>query len=70
MGRSALDFALFGGEDYQLVFTIASDRLALLAGEHPPFSVVGEVTPDGGVVLVDAAGREASLRPQGYNHFR
>ncbi len=52
---------LFGGEDYELLFTVPKDGLAAL----PPgvrFSVIGEVTP--GEVLLD--GQE--LPDRGYEH--
>lgn len=69
--RRPLDYALYGGEDFQLVFTIGQDNLGRLAGKGGPLTVVGEVTAqEDGVVLVAADGTAAALLPRGYNHFR
>lgn len=71
LGREPLDYALYGGEDYQLVFTIGQDNLSRLAGKGGPLTVVGEVTDkQAGVVLVGAGGKASPLKPRGYNHFR
>ncbi len=71
LGREPLDYALFGGEDYQLVFTVGQDDLGRLACKGGPLTVVGEVTgKEAGVVLVAADGKTAALKPRGYNHFR
>lgn len=69
-GKAPLDYALFGGEDFQLVFTIGPEKFAQLP-QNAPLTVVGEVTAAGqGVVLTDGAGRSSVLEPKGYNHFR
>jgi thiamine-monophosphate kinase len=62
LGRSALDFALYGGEDYAL--------LATGARRNRPQSarVIGCVEPGRGVVVVDTHGRRASVRG-GFEHF-
>ena len=71
LGREPLDYALYGGEDYQLIFTIGQDDLGRLAGKGGPLTVVGEVTDEaGGVVLVGTDGKVSPLTPRGYNHFR
>lgn len=69
LGRDPLAYALYGGEDYQLVFTIGRENLGRLDGAR--LTVVGEVTEKGdGVVLVAADGKAEALKPHGYNHFR
>ena len=73
LGRDPLDFALFGGEDYQLLFTISPDRWSglpeVLGGEA--VTVIGQVTPaEEGVMIVYPDGKTAPLAPGGYNHFR
>lgn len=69
LGRPALDWALYGGEDFQLVFTISPDRLAA-AAVPVPITVIGEVVPPAqGVVLVTRQGT-VPLEARGYNHFR
>ncbi|MDR3566056.1 MAG: thiamine-phosphate kinase [Negativicutes bacterium] len=70
LGKKPLDYALFGGEDFQLVFTIAAAGFAALPQAEVGFTAVGEVTVGQGVVLVDAAGVSSELEPKGYNHFR
>ncbi|HEX2172158.1 MAG TPA: thiamine-phosphate kinase, partial [Dehalococcoidia bacterium] len=43
-GDRALDLALFGGEDYELLFAAPPDRLEALAGwDLTPISVIGEI---------------------------
>lgn len=70
LGKKPLDYALFGGEDYQLVFTIGAEQFASLPKGPVSFTAVGEVTDGQGVLLVDADGKSAGLEPKGYNHFR
>ncbi|EGO64284.1 thiamine-phosphate kinase [Acetonema longum] len=71
--RDVLDYALFGGEDYQLVFTMPVANLTKLRAAHPelPLTVVGEVTGTGpAVYLLNRQGESQLLEPRGYNHFR
>lgn len=70
--KSALDYALYGGEDYQLLFTIAPEKYQRLkqcyAANH--ITVIGEVTAQNGVVeLVQKDRQIVKLEPKGYNHF-
>ncbi len=71
-----LDMALYGGEDYELLFTAPSpvmDRAlaALAAAELTPATVIGEVAaePVGKVMLVDAQGRARPAERGGWDHF-
>jgi thiamine-monophosphate kinase len=71
-GRDALELALRGGEDYELLFTTAADPRALLSGAAPDLWVTrigevlaGEPTPR----LVQADGREEPLAG-GFDHLR
>ncbi len=67
--RRALDYALYGGEDFELVFTIPTDKFERIAFKGG-LTVVGEVTAgEDGVTLV-ARGAATPLEPRGYNHFR
>lgn len=71
-GTQATDYALYGGEDYQLVFTATDDQLSNISRLIPEISltVVGQITASGSdIVLVGKSGREETLRPKGYNHF-
>lgn len=72
-GKTAVQYALYGGEDYQLVFTISPDKFKLLAQVDigARLTVVGEVTDQSqGVLLVAEDGRTSALEAKGYNHFR
>ena len=71
--KAALDYALYGGEDFQLVFTMESSNFRALMAAHPdlPLVRIGEVVAaEEGVTLVDQAGNAAVLEARGYNHFR
>lgn len=73
LGKSAIDYALYGGEDYQLVFTIGREQFKLLAQVDikTRLTVVGEVVPQNqGVLLVAEDGSTSLLEAKGYNHFR
>lgn len=72
LGQEALDLALRGGEDYELLFAASADPVARLAEAAPglPVTWVGEVTPGPPVPsLVHADGREEVLAG-GFDHFR
>lgn len=72
-GKSPLEYALFGGEDYQLLFTIDKEKYALLKRElkNCNVTVLGEVkSGQGNVFLKEYNGKFVNLEPRGYNHFR
>ena len=65
-----LDFALHGGEDYELLFT-ASPRQRVpsrIAGIN--VSLIGEVIPGREIRLRGQDGVTRKLRPQGWEHFK
>ncbi|MDP3487115.1 MAG: thiamine-phosphate kinase [Bacillota bacterium] len=66
--EESLDYALYGGEDYELVFCIAPNLLPQLNQVLPRASVVGTVKRGQGVVLLAASG--ASSISTAYNHFK
>jgi len=74
-GKNPLDFALFGGEDYELLFTAPPDRAQELASRieaetGTPVAIVGEIVPPSeGLTLVGEEGRIVPLAPGGWNHF-
>ncbi len=59
-GKEAIEYALFGGGDYGLLFTISLDRLPLLRFHH---SIIGSVSAGRGVTLDDRP-----LPRRGYLH--
>jgi thiamine-monophosphate kinase len=71
-GREPLDLALRGGEDYELLFTAATDPRPALAVSAPglPATRIGEVVRGPGVaVLAQRDGGEETLAG-GFNHLR
>lgn len=73
LNKPPLDYALYGGEDFQLVFTISPENFAVLknAGINTRFTIVGEITDSHQEVLLIAEdGSSSVLEPKGYDHFR
>ena len=61
--------ALNGGEDYELLFTIAVADHAKIKN-HPDITVIGHLTDESdGVNLITKAGQAVPLRAQGFEHF-
>ncbi len=61
--------ALSGGEDYELLFTIAPEDETKIAGEYA-FSIIGQIVPkEQGLFLVTKGGHRHPLKAQGWNHF-
>jgi thiamine-monophosphate kinase len=70
LSRPALDHALFGGEDYELLFTVPPEQVARLRSLTVRASEVGVVTRVAGMVLVEERGNTSPLPAAGYDHFR
>jgi len=69
VGKIPLDFALRGGEDYELVFTVKEEDLPKIMVDCP-ITVVGKIlSGKDGVVLVDEDGGKSPLGG-GYDHFK
>jgi thiamine-monophosphate kinase len=73
-GRDPVDQALAGGEDYELLCTVAAqafesiqDRYARRFGR--PLYPIGKVTATGEMVRVDSDGNTVRLAPSGWDHF-
>ena len=72
-GRRALDplaLALHGGEDFELLFTVAPENATLLPKfvDGIPISHIGEVTSQTAIRIREKT-REWDLQPQGFQHF-
>ena len=75
--EEALDLALAGGEDYELLFTASGDVVdsvrasigASGSGTDCPVTVIGEITPEGGVTVVDKESRPLPVSGKGWDHF-
>lgn len=68
-----LDFALAGGDDYELLFTAPPDQAdeVLEAGEQCGVSItcIGRITPVAGVQVLDLQGLPMSRRFASFDHF-
>jgi thiamine-monophosphate kinase len=64
-----LDFALHGGEDYELLFTVPQGRSAPAARAGIAITEVGVITKGKDIFLVHANQRRSRLRPLGWEHF-
>ena len=70
----SLTWALHGGEDYELLFTVPPQygkKVEEAAQQHSlPITKIGVITSyQAGIRLQDAAGNLTALPPGGYNHF-
>ena len=73
-GESGLDWALCGGEDFALVFTVdpkgASSIQASLSAMGCPTRTIGMITQQEKECKLIVEGTSLPLTPGGYNHFR
>ena len=75
-GLTPLTLALGGGEDYELLFTLAPEDVNNLEKESitkvdPPVTQIGVITTGKGIRLISEDGRSETLqRPMGFNHFK
>ena len=65
-----LFYALSGGEDYELLFTVPPGKIKRLQSLHIPVTEIGTMKRRKTVFLVDGSNRKRRLQPGGYDHFR
>jgi len=65
----ALELALHGGEDYELLFTARPGLRVPSLVRGVPIRCIGEITRQRKIVLVDESGGRSVLRPLGWEHF-
>lgn len=65
-----IEFALYGGEDFQLVFTVSEENKAKL-DQHPLITFIGRVVDkEAGVSMIVAEDEEPiAIETSGYQHF-
>jgi thiamine-monophosphate kinase len=67
------DYALNGGDDYELCFTATpAQRDAVLSASqftNTPVTRVGNLIPDSGLQVLDAAGKPLSFTTRSFDHF-
>jgi thiamine-monophosphate kinase len=61
--KNPLDYALYGGEDFELVFTVNEKNLSKVKGY-----LVGEITKNKDIKIYQK-GKETLLKKRGYDHF-
>jgi thiamine-monophosphate kinase len=72
LGLDALQLALHGGDDYELLFTVSPHHVKKLSNA-PGFrqlTAIGEITQEKGIVLVAPDGSAIRLDPRGWDPFR
>ena len=65
--RVALELALHGGDDYELLFTSAAAVPRKIAGVR--VTRIGRTTRSAGMRLIDADGKAQPLQAGGWEHF-
>jgi thiamine-monophosphate kinase len=67
----ALRLALHGGEDYQLLFTVAAAKCSKIPHrwDRIPLHCIGEIRASREINLVTPEGRTLPVKAQGYDHF-
>jgi thiamine-monophosphate kinase len=70
-GERALELALSGGEDYELLFTGGAEVIERVKRKAAcPITVIGEILAGNkGVTVVDSQGKPVSLTKRGWEHF-
>lgn len=70
--ETAENWALYGGEDFELVLSLPTELAEAFVEQLPGSQVIGHVTATTGVVLVDDVDQGADIQLQqslGYQHF-
>lgn len=71
--EQALEYALTGGDEYELIFTASPDLKkeiqALSEKLNCPLTHVGQITPGTELICQDAAGNTVDLVRKGWEHF-
>jgi len=71
-GDRALELALSGGEDYELLFTASTEVIDKIKARAPcPITVIGEILADKAdkITLVDSKGNPFIISKKGWEHF-
>ena len=71
-GERALELALNGGEDYELLFTASPLVMnKVKKASQCPVTVIGEITAEntGKVILIDRQGKPFMIKKTGWDHF-
>ncbi len=69
-GRSVLDYAVSGGEDYELLFTVPASKLGKFRSLRINATEIGSILNGRMMTLADKQDKVRPLVPSGYDHFR
>lgn len=75
LNKNPYDFALFGGEDYELLFTCQQDKFQYLKGLvyencNTPITCIGQILDKSELITIDDLDNNTiPLFAKGYNHF-
>jgi thiamine-monophosphate kinase len=69
LSKPPLQYALSGGEDYELLFTVPPAKIKKLLSLGLPAAEIGEITAARKMLIVDGRGKTSLLVSSGYNHF-
>jgi thiamine-monophosphate kinase len=69
LGEDAMQAALHGGEDFELIL-VADPRDAPMIREELEVTTVGKIVSGSGVRVVDSSGQQVHLEKSGYEHFK
>ncbi len=71
LGRSLDDFALYGGEDYELLFTLPPNQVQRAKGllKETGLTLIGQILPPKEGLVLSEEGRRLPLVVRGYDHF-
>lgn len=69
LSKTPVRYALDGGEDYELLFTVPPEKTKKLRNLGLPATEIGEITRTRKMLMADEQGGTTTLRPTGFNHF-
>jgi len=69
--ESPTDYALYGGEEYELLFTLSDEEFETLDQRTNDVTIIGRITgKNNGVQLIHEGGESEALRSGGWDHFK
>ncbi|OGC78153.1 MAG: thiamine-phosphate kinase [candidate division Zixibacteria bacterium RBG_16_40_9] len=71
LNKKPINWALYGGEEYELLFTLPKSRVDKLIelSKEIKLTLVGEMKKEMGVFLVKNAGKKEKIKKGGFRHF-
>lgn len=67
-GKDPLEFALYYGEDFELLLTVKKDGFKQIK-EKIPLYEIGNVTSSGKIEILHKDGTKSTVKPRGYEHL-